>query len=70
MAEQRYRLKVIEDRCQGHNRCRLTAPTLFQVDKFGNAQAVGDGTVPPDMLEKAKLAVANCPEYAIELVRE
>lgn len=70
MAEQRYRLKVIEDRCQGHNRCRLTAPDLFEVDKFGNARAAGDGIVPPEKLEKAKLAMANCPEYAIELVRE
>lgn len=70
MTEGRLKIRVIADRCQGHNRCRLTAPTLFQVDKFGNAQAVGDGAVPPDMAEKAKLAVENCPEFAVELYRE
>jgi ferredoxin len=27
---------------------------------------VGDGTVPPELESKARLAIANCPEYAIE----
>ena len=27
--------------------------------------AAGDGVVPPELEDKAKLAVANCPEYAV-----
>ena len=28
---------------------------------------IGDGTVAPELEEKARLAVANCPEYAITI---
>jgi ferredoxin len=27
---------------------------------------IGDGTVPPELEDKARLAIANCPEYAVE----
>jgi ferredoxin len=43
------------------------APELFDVDDYGQAVVVGDGSVPPDLEEKARLAVANCPEYAITI---
>jgi len=26
---------------------------------------IGDGRVPPELEDKARLAMANCPEYAI-----
>ena len=45
-------------------------PELFVLDRFGNASAVGDGRVPPGFEEKARLAVANCPELAIEIVED
>ena len=31
---------------------------------------VGDGVVPPEKEREARLALANCPERAIELVEE
>jgi ferredoxin len=43
------------------------APELFDVDDYGNAVVIGDGTVSPELIERAKLAVANCPEFAITL---
>ena len=55
------------EKCQGHNRCYAIAPDLFEVDDLGFATEVGDGTVPAALEEQARLAVANCPEYAIEL---
>ena len=60
-------MKVVvdADKCQGHNRCYLIAPELFDVDDEGYAVLVGDGTVPTGLEEKARLAVDNCPEYAI-----
>ncbi len=56
------------EKCQGHNRCYAIAPELFDVDDYGQAVVLGDGSVSPDLEEKARLAVANCPEYAISLV--
>jgi ferredoxin len=62
------RVEVNSELCQGHNRCYALAPELFDVDDYGNATAVGDGTVGAELEEKARLAVANCPEYAITVV--
>ena len=64
------RVKVDPDKCEGHNRCCALAPELFDVDDYGTATALNDGIVPPELKEKAKLAVQNCPEYAIEFVNE
>ncbi len=38
---------------------------LFDVDDYGNAIVIGDGSVPADLEDKARLAAANCPEYAV-----
>jgi ferredoxin len=59
------RVTVDSELCQGHNRCYALAPQLFDVDDYGNAVVIGDGSVPPELEDKARLAVANCPEYAI-----
>ena len=59
------RVHVDPERCQGHNRCYSIAPELFDIDDLGNAHEVGGGVVPPGLEEKAQLAVANCPEFAI-----
>ena len=61
------RVHVDQERCQGHNRCYSIAPELFDIDDLGNAHEVGDGVVPPGLEEKAQLAVANCPEFAISV---
>ena len=70
MSKLTMKIRVDQDRCQGHNRCKAIAPKLFELDDFGNAKEVGDGRVPSDMQEKAALARANCPEAAIEIVEE
>jgi ferredoxin len=61
------KVRVDSEKCQGHNRCYVLAPGLFKVDEYGYATAKGDGTVPEDLKEKARLAVENCPERAIEI---
>ena len=61
------KVHVDPELCQGHNRCYAIAPELFDVDDYGYASEVGDGEVPPGLEEKARLAVANCPEQAISL---
>jgi len=61
------RVSIAADRCQGHNRCCLVAPELFEADDEGNAKARGDGIVPAGLEQKARLALANCPEHAVRL---
>ncbi len=38
------KIRVDQDKCQGHARCKSLAPELFDLDEFGNAHEVGDGT--------------------------
>jgi len=64
------RVEVNTDLCQGHNRCYALAPELFDVDDYGTAVVIGDGSVAPELEEKARLAAANCPEYAISIPDE
>ncbi|MEO6124960.1 MAG: ferredoxin [Ilumatobacteraceae bacterium] len=62
------KVHVDPELCQGHNRCYAIAPELFQVDDYGNATERGNGDVPVELEDKARLAVANCPEYAISII--
>jgi ferredoxin len=67
MSAPTYRVHVDPDKCQGHNRCYAIAPELFDVDDLGRSSERGDGTVSSELLDKARRAEANCPEYAISL---
>ena len=62
------RLKIDGAKCQGHNRCFALAPELVDVDDLGQARVLGDGLITKELHKKAALLVANCPEFAIELV--
>lgn len=54
--------------CMGHARCVSLAPALFESDELGNAVVIGDGSVSSKWEEAVKLAVTNCPEYAISMI--
>ncbi|MEQ8841691.1 MAG: ferredoxin [Acidimicrobiales bacterium] len=62
------KIKYDRDACQGHNRCYMLAPELFDTDDEGYAILLVDGVVPSELEEKAQLAADNCPEFAIEIV--
>ena len=64
------RIRVDQDKCQGHARCKSLAPELFELDAFGNAHEAGDGTVPAGLEDKARLAQSNCPEIAIDVIED
>lgn len=64
------RVELDPDRCQGHNRCYALAPEIFDVDDYGTASVLNDGVVPVGLEDKAKLAIANCPEFAIAIAAE
>ena len=64
------RVHVDGDKCQGHNRCFVLAAELFDIDELGYSHERNDGVVPPELEEKARLAVKNCPELAISIVED
>jgi ferredoxin len=64
------RIAVDPGKCQGHARCYALAPELFSVDDYGQSSVVNDGVVPPEQEDRARLAIANCPEFAIAEVEE
>ena len=62
------RIVLESDKCQGHNRCYALAPELFDVDDYGQSVLLVDGDIPAELIDKARLAAANCPEFAIKIV--
>ncbi|MGH9016939.1 MAG: ferredoxin [Acidimicrobiales bacterium] len=64
------KIRVVAERCQGHARCFALAPELFDVDDYGMSSVKGDGTVPPGLEDRARLAIENCPEFAVEEVAD
>lgn len=61
------RLKLDSEACEGHGRCYTLAPALFDSDDEGYAVLLVDGELSPEQVEAARLAVDNCPEFAITL---
>jgi ferredoxin len=57
-------LVVDPDRCQGHGRCALISPALFDMNDDGLA-VVLDPEPTGAALADAERAIGNCPEQAI-----
>ncbi len=64
------KVQIDPERCQGHGRCYDLVPGLFGDDDEGFGTVLGDGIVSPDNERDARLAVANCPERAIDLIEQ
>jgi ferredoxin len=64
------KVQIDSERCQGHGRCYDLAPALFGEDDEGYGTVLGGGPVPAGQEQDARLAAANCPERAIEIVEE
>jgi ferredoxin len=62
------KVQIDSGRCFGHGRCYDLAPELFGEDEEGYGQVLNGGVVPPGQAEAARLAVANCPERAIDVL--
>lgn len=61
------RIRIDQERCQGHGRCYSLAPELVESDDIGNGRELNDGIVPAGMEDQARKAMANCPEDAVIL---
>ncbi len=64
------RVRVDEEACQGHGRCYVLGPDLFEADDDGYCRPTHERGVPPDLVDQARRAMGNCPEDAIILVEE
>ena len=60
------KLHIDADACTGHGRCYVLAPEVFEPDDEGHSVGLVD-EIPDDLLDKARLAAANCPESAITI---
>ena len=60
------RLRLDTERCQGHGRCYMLAPDLFDADDVGHCVLLVDD-VPADKEDDARNGVENCPEQALAL---
>ena len=63
------RAEIDTDRCQGHGRCTVICPEVFELDELG-AGVVIHPEVPADFRDRAQQAALNCPERAITVTKE
>jgi ferredoxin len=54
------------DSCVGTGMCEATAPDLFEVGDDGTARVLVD-VVPPELVDAAKRAAADCPTRALKV---
>jgi ferredoxin len=60
------KLHIDAEACTGHGRCYVLAPEVFEPDDEGHSVGLVDD-IPDALLDKARLAAANCPESAITI---
>ena len=62
------KVRIIEDRCQGHAMCALYCPRVFALnDEDGHAYVL-DENVPEDLQQHVLMAQRSCPEDAIDII--
>ncbi|GAA3649282.1 hypothetical protein GCM10022224_010010 [Nonomuraea antimicrobica] len=62
------KVHIDSERCHGHGRCYDLAPGLFGEDDEGYGTVLAGGAVLAGQEPGARLAVANCPERAIDVL--
>lgn len=60
------RIRLDRDACQGHGRCYMLAPDLFDSDDVGHCVLLVD-EVPAGREADARSGVENCPERALTI---
>ncbi len=60
------RVAVDRERCQGHGRCYVLAPEVFEPDDDGYGYVISS-EIPPALHDAARKGAGNCPEDAITI---
>lgn len=55
------------DLCQGHARCEDLCPEVFSTDAVEGKCVIEQPQFPPELEDKVRLAVRNCPEGALRI---
>lgn len=55
--------------CQGHARCEDICPEVFSTDAIEGKCVIAEPEFAPALEDKVRLAVRNCPEGALRIVR-
>lgn len=55
--------------CQGHARCEDLCPEIFATDPIEGKVVVQIENIPPELQDKVRLTVRNCPEGALRIIR-
>ena len=59
-------VSVDRDRCQGHGRCLLEAPDVFDVTDIGKVELLTE-EIDDNQVAEVQGAVTSCPERVITL---
>lgn len=62
-----HEISVDGARCQGHARCVVFAPEVFDIDDEGYAFVPEEQRCVAELTDEIRKAVASCPERAIVL---
>ena len=55
--------------CQGHARCEDLCPEVFSTDAVEGKVVIENPEFPPELEDKVRLAVRNCPEGALRIAK-
>jgi len=55
--------------CQGHARCEDICPEVFSTDAIEGKVVVDRPDFPAELEDKVRMAVRNCPEGALRIVK-
>ena len=55
--------------CQGHARCEDLCPEVFSTDAVEGKVVIEQSEFAPELEEKVRLSVRNCPEGALRIAK-
>jgi ferredoxin len=59
------KVRVDQDRCQGHTLCAMIAPEMFVLSDIDGSSSAVTEAVPADQEDLVREAAQSCPEQAI-----
>lgn len=64
-------MKVLanENLCQGHARCEDLCPQVFRTDAVEGKVVIIQAEFPDELEAQVRLAVRNCPEGALRIIK-
>jgi len=61
------RVRVDQQRCQGHTLCAMIAPNSFELSDIDGTSSPVSEVVPPEYEKAVREAAQSCPEQAIHI---